>query len=183
MSAKRVLLTAVLCLGLIFGIFQGASAKATPGPCRISVLRDQLSFSNHDCSSYYISPGWFALTPALVNVFIQASSSTASLTGDNNVNLALTTQQAANLWEPIQTLEDNIFGLNCPTGLVYLSDVKWDLGKLDLGTYTLKFFQTLSHPLIDGIGSCTVDQTGQGLSNIIYAGTQLDTETTVTITP
>jgi len=27
MSAKRVLLTAVLCLGLIFGFFQGVSAQ------------------------------------------------------------------------------------------------------------------------------------------------------------
>ena len=153
MSAKRVLLTAVLCLGLIFGIFQGVSAQAVPGPCRIHiVLFDTENFSNTDCSSYYISPGWFAVSPGLINEFIKASSSTASITGDNNVNFAVTPPQSSNLWGPIQSVEDDTLGANCPTGLLYGSQFIWNLGQLAPGTYTLKFFSTVSHPLTDGAG-------------------------------
>jgi len=182
MSAKRVLLTAVLCLGLIFGIFQGVSAQ--PGvSCRIRPFGEDQTFSNSACSSYWAGPGWAAVSPGLVNELIRASSITASFTGDNNVNTAITPKQASKLWDPIQSQKDDTIGANCPTGLVYGSRNRWDLGQLAPGTYTLKLLWTVRHPVVDGTHRCTDNQTGQRLPKIMYSGTLLDTETTVTITP
>ena len=182
MSAKRVFLTAVLCLGLIFGFFRGASAQTGDVSCRIRPSGENQTFSNSDCSSYWAGPGWAAVSPGLVNVLIRASSVTASFTG-NNVNFVVTPPQSSNIWGPILSLDDGRIGANCPTGLVYRSQFIWNLGQLAPGTYTLKYLWTVSHPSNDGTVSCTDDQTGERLPNIIYSGTINDTETTVTITP
>jgi len=181
MSAKRVLLTAVLCLGLIFGFFQGGSAQ--PGNvCRIFPSGQDQTFSNSDCSSYWAGPGWAAVSPGLVNEFLVATSVTASFTGDN-VNFAVTPQQSSNVWAPIEKVGDDLIGAHCPTGWVYRSQFRWNLGQLAPGTYTLKFLWTVRHPIADGTQSCTDDQTGQKLPIILYSGTFNDSETTITITP
>jgi hypothetical protein len=181
MSVKRALLTAVLCLGLIFGIFQGASAQ-TGNVCRILPRGEDLTFSNSDCSSYWAGDGWIALSPGQVKEAVKASSVTASFYGDN-VDFAVTPPGSSNVWGPILSLDDDFIGAKCPTGLLYRSQFIWNLGQLAPGTYTLKYLWTVSHPLYDGTVSCTDDQTGQRLPNIRYAGTLNDTETTVTITP
>ena len=182
MSAKRVLLTTVLCLGLIFGFFQGVSAQ--PGNvCLIFVGASSQTFSNTDCDGGYTAGyGWAALAPGLVNEFIKANSITASFTGDNIVNFALSPKQASNLWRPIESLGDDLIGAHCPNGLVYRSQFRWNLGQLAPGTYTLYFLDTLSHPINDGTVSCTDDQ-GHHLPNIVYSGTIFDNVNTVTITP
>ena len=123
--------------------------------------------------------GWAAVSPGLVKEFLKANSVTASFTGDN-VNFAVTPQEAANLWSPIDTRPSAELGYYCPTGLFYRSRFRWNLGKLAPGTYNLLFFGTLRHPVADGTASCVDDQ-GHHFPNIMYSGTN-DTESTVTIT-
>jgi hypothetical protein len=84
---------------------------------------------------------------------------------------------------PIEKLEDDTFGVNCPSGRVYRADFNWDLGQLAPGTYTLFFLHTISHPLADGMQACSDDTTGQPLPKILYSGTIIDTLATITITP
>jgi hypothetical protein len=181
MSAKRVLFSAVLCLGLIFGFFQRGSAQAG-NVCNIPQNGQDQTLSNSVCDTYTTGYGWSAVSPGLVKDFILATSITASFTG-NNVNFAITPQQAAKLWGPIQIVEDEIDGLNCPTGLLYLTKFRWNLGKLDPGTYTLTFFDKFNHPVTDGSQICKDDDTGERLPIIIYSGTLLDNVKTITITP
>jgi hypothetical protein len=181
MSAKRVLLTAVLCLGLIFGIFQGGSAQ-TGKVCRIIAYEDVQTFSNSDCSSYTVGYTWVAVSPGLVKEFVKATSIDAAFYGDN-VKFSVKPEDAAKLWSPIDTRASAELGYYCPTGLLYRSFFDINIGKLDPGTYNLFFFDTLSHPLNDGTVSCVDDQ-GQHFPNIIYSGTLIDNYTeAITITP
>ena len=183
MSAKRVLLTAVLCLGLIFGIFQGASAQ-TGNVCVILAYEDTQTFSNSDCDSYTVGYTWVAVSPGLVKEFVNATSISAAFWGDN-VKFGVSPEEAASLWLPMDTRDSAGLGFYCPnpTGLVYRAKFRMDIGKLAPGTYNLFFFDTLSHPLNDGTVSCVDDQ-GQHFPNIIYSGTFIDNYTeAITITP
>jgi hypothetical protein len=181
MSAKRALLTFVLCLGLIFGIFQGALAQ-TGKVCRILAYEDTQTFSNSDCDSYTVGYGWLAVSPGLINEFVNATSISAAFWGDN-VKVGLSPEETANLWSPIDTRSSAELGFYCPTGLLYRSFFDINIGKLAPGTYHLYFFDTLSHPLNDGTVACVDDQ-GQHLPNIIYSGTFIDNYTdAITITP
>jgi hypothetical protein len=183
MSAKRSLLTAALCLGLIFGIFQGASAQ-TGNVCLILAYEHDQTFSNSDCDSYTVGYGWVAVSPGLVEEFVKANSISAAFYGDN-VKFGVSGEEAASLWLPMDTRPSEELGYYCPnpTGLVYRAKFRMDIGKLAPGTYNLFFLDTLSHPLNDGTASCVDDQ-GQHLPNIIYSGTFIDTYTdAITITP
>jgi hypothetical protein len=181
MSTKRILLTTVLCMGLIFGFFQGGSAH-TGNTCFIFALAgSERTFSNADCDNYTTGYGWVALSPGLVNAYIKATSNTAYFTG-GNVTLALSASQAHNLWGPIQVQGDDLIGAHCPTGKVYQSQFRWNLGQLAPGTYTLHFVSTLRYPVVDGTQSC-VDDDGQHFPLVIYSGTLADNIQTVTITP
>ena len=108
MSAKRVLLTAVLCLGLIFGIFQGVSAQ-TGKVCRILAYEDTEKFSNSDCNSYTVGYGWLAVSPGLVKEFVKATSIDAAFYGDN-VKFSVKPNDAAKLWSPIDTRDSAELG-------------------------------------------------------------------------
>jgi hypothetical protein len=181
MPAKRVLLTTVLCLGLIFGIFQEVSAQ-TGKVCNILAYEDIQTFSNSDCDSYTLGYGWLAVAPGLVEEFVKATSIDAAFWGDN-VKFSVKPEDAAKLWSPIDTRASEEFGYYCPTGLLYHSNFRMNIGKLDPGAYHLYFFDTLSHPLTDGSQSCVDDQ-GQHFPNTIYSGTFIDNYTDdITITP
>ncbi len=140
MSAKRVLLTAVLCLGLIFGIFQGVSAQ-TGNVCLILAYEDTQTFSNSECDSYAIGYGWLAVSPGLVKEFVKATSIDAAFWGDN-VRLSIKPKDASRLWSAIDTRESAELGYFCPLGIDYRSKFRWNIGKLDPGTYNLFFEDT-----------------------------------------
>ncbi len=181
MSVKRVLLTTVLCLGLIFGVFQGTSAQ-TGKVCRILAYEETQTFSNSDCDSYTLGYGWLAVSPGLVKEFVKATSIDAAFWGDT-VKFSVKPEDAAKLWSPIDTRPSAELGYYCPTGLFYRSFFDIKIGKLDPGTYHLYFYDTLSHPLTDGTQSCVDDQ-GQRFPKIMYSGTFIDNHTdAITITP
>jgi hypothetical protein len=181
MSAKRVLLTTVLCLGLIFGIFQGASAQ-TGTVCRILAYEDPQTFSNSDCDSYTVGFGWLAVSPGLVKEFVKATSIDAAFYGDN-VKFSVKPKDASRLWSPIDRRSSEELGYHCPTGPFYRSFFDINVGKLAPGTYHLFFVATLRHPVTDGYQICTDDQ-GQHFPKIMYSGNIIDNgEGTITITP
>ena len=99
MSVKRVLLTAVLCLGLVLGFFQRGSAQAG-NVCRILAYEDVQTFSNSDCDSYTVGYGWLAVSPGLVKEFVKATSIDAAFWGDN-VKFSVKPKDASRLWSPI----------------------------------------------------------------------------------
>lgn len=180
-STQKVLLTSVLCLGLIIGIFRGVSAQ-TGNVCRILAYEDFQTFSNSDCDSYTVGYGWFAVSPGLVTEFVKATSINAAFWGDN-VKFSVKPEDAASLWSPIDRRSSEELGYHCPTGPFYRSFFDINVGQLAPGTYHLYFFDTLSHPITDGTQICTDDQ-GQHFPKIMYSGTFIDNYTDdITITP
>jgi hypothetical protein len=181
MSVKRVLLTGILCLSLVLGFFQRGSAQAG-NVCLILAYEEVQTFSNSECDSYAIGYGWLAVSPGLVKEFVKATSIDSAFWGDN-VRLSLKPKDASRLWSPVDTRTTQDLGYTCPTGSVYRSKFRWNIGKLDPGTYNMWFFDELKHPVTDGMASCVDDQ-GQHLPNIIYSGTFIDNYTeSITITP
>lgn len=181
MSVKRVLLTTVLCFGLVVGFFQRGFAQ-TGKVCRILAYEEVQTFSNSDCDSYIVGYGWLAVSPGLVKDWVKATKIEVAFWGDN-VKFSVKPKDAAKLWSPIDRRSSEELGYHCPTGPFYRVFFDINVGKLAPGSYNMWFFDELKHPVTDGTVSCVDDQ-GQHFPNIIYSGTFIDNYTeAITITP
>lgn len=125
----------------------------------------------NDGATYVVPPGddivllnrWGAKTKGQVQMYLKAYSASYTITNEaGDVVFSLPAEDAAGLWGPIELVPPEDFGFDCPGNSLWLAS--WEAPvtpPLDPGAYTLVTEWTRSHPVNDGLHTCTVVDTGE----------------------
>jgi hypothetical protein len=101
---------------------------------------------------------WGAKTAGLVRMFLNGDVISFELNdGTGNVVWTLDPEEAATYWtEPVKVKASD-FGFECKPDVEWLSRLLVPLGTLAAGTYTLTVNETYTHPVNDGMHTCSIE--------------------------
>jgi hypothetical protein len=99
---------------------------------------------------------WIAAAPGLAKIYVDTVYNEYTLLdAGGNVVAHLSDPQADAFWSGLISAPDEETIYDCPSGKVYGSIWSYDLGQLPAGTYTLVSEVGNSHPVNDGLHTCT----------------------------
>jgi hypothetical protein len=105
-----------------------------------------------------LSCGWGAKTKGQLNEFLTADIRSFTLTNGAGIEVAsLDATQAATYWRSPITLPASIIGLECVREDTWAMPWRYPLGVLDDGIYMLTWNEALTHPVNDGMHTCSID--------------------------
>lgn len=173
-TRKHLLLLTILLLLATLTLTPGISANGEP--VNILPYIDGAVYEIRTDQEAHIFLAWVALSPGLVQEYLNASHESYTLVG-NGETVAISDAETKQTYGPIIEAPPEILGLECPRPLVAGTIFDYTLGHLEPGTYTLTRTATLDHPVNDAFHVCTF--AGQPAANTpsLYEGTRVSTVT------
>jgi hypothetical protein len=126
----------------------------------------------------HIFLAWIALSPGLVQEYLNASHESYTLVG-NGETVVVSEAEIEQAYGSIIQAPPEVVGVECPRPLVAGAILDYNLGHLQPGTYTLTRMVTLDHPVNDAFHVCTF--AGQPAANTpsLFEGTRVSTVTII----
>lgn len=170
MLRKRVLAAIALCL-ILAPIPRGtvkAEGSLLP-PCYVHFFGpESVTLDRSECGSIVFGMiEWAALSPGLVNAFLQGIDfSFWARDPSGGILVEMDQRQTAMLWSPISDVSSAKYGIACPHQETIWDSV-WmnDQGSLEPGVYHIHVAFALKHAIHDGLQQCSyLDGTSVGHS-------------------
>lgn len=126
--------------------------------------------------------GWFATSKGLLESFLTGHGGTYELTSGGQKVWSMDPEGVAAHWSSPYPVPAADLGLECVHEDVWVTGWEFALGTLEPGTYTLVSDEWLTHPVNDGVHTCSSGGERVSAPSLYWTGPLYHSEVTIVVT-